>query len=304
MAEEEVNTAQEAAEEEVEQPQEEAQQEQTEAPEGETEETEEQAQDTTGESEQEEGQKETKEADIDQLQKELDELRGYRQKSQQVNKEFMEVVQTNPELMDAIKDMIQDNMPADLAIAKHFDIDNLKPPEDDEELKDKWKKQREEFRKKKKEREEQIKKFEQNRDQTLNNLQEFTQTQELKPEQVEKFSKRVDQVLTDVYNGLYSKEFIELMWKGYSYDDDIKTATEAGEVKGKNEKIDEFKVKQQQKKKGDGTPVISGSEKKSAPKKNLRNSDRKFLEMLEGHSKQQEAFNELTGRNKKSNDTL
>ena len=70
-----------------------------------------------------------------------------------------------------------------------------------------------------------------------------------------------EKIIKPVLSGLYSREVCETIDKGFLYDDDVKAAMEAGEVKGRNTNIHKMEERN-----GDGMPKAMSSAIPTPPK--------------------------------------
>jgi hypothetical protein len=64
--------------------------------------------------------------------------------------------------------------------------------------------------------------------------------------------------------GKFSAETLRMIVKAQNHDQDVATAAEEAEIRGRNTKIDE---KLRQAKKGDGTPQLAGANAPAQPKR-------------------------------------
>lgn len=87
------------------------------------------------------------------------------------------------------------------------------------------------------------------------------------------FGTYVADLLDKAYSGDITPKFLDKMFNSMNYDGDVASAAEVGNIKGKNEKIVEGKMKEEAKQKGDGMPNIDGGSTKEVKEKAPDNSD-------------------------------
>lgn len=93
----------------------------------------------------------------------------------------------------------------------------------------------------------------------INKLQEETG---ITDEEIGKATQLLAQITNDMVIGKITPESIQMALKALNHDDDVKEASQQGEVKGKNSKIIE-KIKMENK--TDGVPAITGKGKEEKP---------------------------------------
>ncbi len=84
-------------------------------------------------------------------------------------------------------------------------------------------------------------------------------------DELDRLMEKLGQIIADGIMGKFSIETVEMLRKATSYDDDVATAAHEGEVKGRNERIEERLRKRNQ---DDGVAMLGGSNTTAArPKK-------------------------------------
>jgi hypothetical protein len=184
---------------------------------------------------------------------ELDNLEKYRNNNMEANKALMEIFDAEPEVAEVLKDMVKGASFRE-AIARHFAPDELMPGEGDPD-EEGWKRNAESRSKKLAENEETNKKRAENDDFTMKEIKDFAKDNNLEPDKAEEILGKIGEELDNVYSGKISRNFLNLMYKGFNHEDDVKNAEATGKIAGKNEKIE---IKKENKPVGDGLPSIKG----------------------------------------------
>jgi hypothetical protein len=86
------------------------------------------------------------------------------------------------------------------------------------------------------------------------NWNEFLKTKELDKKGGNEFKGQINRIFSNIANGLIDNEFLEVMYKGLSYDKNVQQKVDEATVKAKNDAIEE--VKKAKQKTGDGTPNL------------------------------------------------
>lgn len=109
--------------------------------------------------------------------------------------------------------------------------------------------------------------YQKNLDQSLQDVDEWQKDNGLSDEQVDEAFQFIINLASDAIVGKFSTESLDLARKAITHDTDVENASEAGEIKGRNAKID---MKLKKKGNGDGVPSLGGksrgaSQGKSSP---------------------------------------
>lgn len=109
---------------------------------------------------------------------------------------------------------------------------------------------------------------EKNMETSAQEMSDFKAEKAIYDEEFEKFIGECYSVIESALMGKIDKSFLETMYKGLNYENDIQDAATAGVVEGRNQKIDE-KLKSST---GDGVPMLNsggkgGTKPSAAPKK-------------------------------------
>jgi len=196
---------------------------------------------------------------------ELDGHESYRSRSQEANKTLLEIFDAEPAVIAVLKDMGKGASFRE-AIALHFGPDELMPGEGDPDEAG-WKRNAEARSKKLAENEAKNKARAENDDFTMKEIKDFAKDNILTPEKAEEILGKIGEELDNIYSGKISRSFLNLMYKGFNHENDVKNAESTGKIAGKNEKIVTSK---ENKPAGDGLPALGGG---GAPPKEAGKKD-------------------------------
>ena len=187
----------------------------------------------------------------------VDELSEYKNKNIEYNKKIMDAFDAEPTIVNLIRDVIQ-GAPLMESLARHVDLDSLKPAEGDPNYEG-WQKGLKDRETKRKEQEVKAKEFDENVQATAKELRTFLDENNLneKDPKFDQFVNQMNTMLNDAYNGKIDKGFFSLIYKGMNFEKAVETAMAQGEVKGKNAKI-KAEV-QKESATGDGLPNLKPS---------------------------------------------
>lgn len=99
---------------------------------------------------------------------------------------------------------------------------------------------------------------------SLQTLEAFQQKNGLTDEEIDQVMEFLVSIMKDGIMGKFSEESMQMARKAIMHDADVTTASEEGEVKGKNAKVEEKLRKQN---KGDGTKQLDGQNNKGSQKR-------------------------------------
>jgi hypothetical protein len=182
----------------------------------------------------------------------LDELESYHDKSKEANSKLIEVFESNPTVAEILRDVIEG---ADLrvAIARHFSKDDLIPQEGDPDFKA-WQESAEKRKKDIEGREKQAEVLVENTKKSTETVKVFADKHKFTQEETTEFLGIIDKAMDDLYSGKVTEDFLEKMLNAFNYKKDVEEATQLGEIKGKNAKIET--KKKDGEKSGDGVPKL------------------------------------------------
>lgn len=182
----------------------------------------------------------------------IDELHNYRQKNVEANQKIMDVFDSEPVLVDVMRDMLSGATLME-AMARHVDIDNIKPQPGDPDH-ERWTKALSERESKRLEKQKRAKEVDDNIAFTTNELKSFMEDTKMSDDQFKAFADQADKLLQDAYKGRIDKGFFTILYKGLNFDKAIQTAQAQGEIKARNEKIKATIAKEDEG--GDGLPGL------------------------------------------------
>lgn len=184
--------------------------------------------------------------DYDQYEQELD---GYKGREKALSDMFA----ADPRSAQFLTDMHNGNDPV-LGLVRNFGEeikDVLDDPAMQEKIADANKEYVERVANSKKLDEE----YEANMDATLDTLRQFQQERGLTDEQIDEAVAAVLQIVRDGVMGKFTAETLDMIVKAINHDADVATASEEGQVAGRNSKVVETLRKSN---KGDGTAPLGG----------------------------------------------
>lgn len=178
-----------------------------------------------------------------------DELNTYKLAEEQLG----DVIKANPELANVLNDMATNRMPFRAALAKYFSQEDLIPVDGDDDF-EAYEKSFNERLEKAKSREAKDKEMLKNEQESLDAIDAFAQEQKIDDEGKKKLIEYINTFFEDMLYKRISPDMISMFYNAINYDDDIAAAKEAGEVKGRNAKIEAQIKEEQDREKGDGIP--------------------------------------------------
>lgn len=177
---------------------------------------------------------------------------SYLIKSKEQKAKLAEALKSDPRLASVLADIVSGKKNAAGALTRYFGKDFLNAEEGTEEYDAIVEAEKE--RKAEQDKAEASKKeYEANLEKSMPEVEAYCKE---KGYNVEDFLNNAwDKILQPIMSGIYTKEVLDVLDKGFNYDKDVKDALVAGEIKGKNENIHKMKAKA-----GDGMPKMGGSE--------------------------------------------
>ena len=137
-------------------------------------------------------------------------------------------------------------------MARHVDIEALKPEEGDPDFAA-WEKAKKERKKRQRQMREYELQIAKNREESIKNITSFRSSKELSESEMNKFTEKLQETLSCVMDGSITQEFLDLMWKALNFETAVNEGRNQGEIRGRNIKIEEIKGKDQ---KTDGLPHL------------------------------------------------
>ena len=174
-------------------------------------------------------------------------------------KAVSELIESDPELKAVLSDMLINGMPFRIAIAKHIDMENLTYDEADDNYEN-WQKAKAERLEKAAKYAEMQKEIANNEIETSRVFEQFCEEKNIPNEERDAFLQIINDNLIGLLYKKVDKRFLELCYKGSTYDKAIEQAREEGEISGRNKKIQAQKATMEKNRAGDGLPNPSGKQ--------------------------------------------
>ena len=179
------------------------------------------------------------------------------------NDRLIELVREYPELGTLFAELFK-GTPLRVAMLK-ADFELPEPAPGEEDYIDYYD-ARNEHRQRMAERERRMREYEMNAERSKAEIDEFFRTKALTPEQEKAFTEYVDNLVGDMINGIFSQQSLEKLYRSYTYEEDVRTAHEAGEIDGRNAAIETRRLALRRE--SDGLPSGAGaSMQENSPRK-------------------------------------
>jgi len=189
----------------------------------------------------------------------------YRKRGDQANKQLNDFFESEPQVMEAVRESINDGVPFNVALAKHFSPEDFTLNEGDDRYADfdANRKSRDEKLAQKRERTET---FDKNFKESVTTLETFMKEEGMDLETKNDMMTKYDEMMQEMFSGKITQDTLRGIQRMVQFEQAVADATETGEIKGKNQNIT-AKMATESKPKGDGVPALkSGGEVKEAPK--------------------------------------
>lgn len=199
------------------------------------------------------------------LMERYDGLEKYEESTKSLHSKLDMVLSSEPVIGALIRDVSKGATFME-ALSRNVDLDELKPVEGDPDY-EAWSKNLETRKQSMAEREAKAKEMQENLNMSLNEIKAFAEENGMAEADAQKFLSSVDELVGEVVAGKLTKSTLSRLKKALDYDIDVPTAMQAGEVKGRNQKIEAMRASEQER--GDGLPSITSSgtpEDKPKPK--------------------------------------
>ena len=185
----------------------------------------------------------------------LDGLEKYEESTKSLHSKLDMVLRSEPVVGSLIKDISKGATFME-ALSRNVDLDELKPVEGDPDY-EAWGKNLESRKQSMAEREAKAKTMQENFDMSLNEIKAFAEENGMAETDAQKFLSSVDELISEVVDGKLTKSTLSRLKKALDYDMDVQSAMQAGEVKGRNQKIETMRASEPER--GDGLPAITSS---------------------------------------------
>jgi len=186
----------------------------------------------------------------------LDGLEGYQSSTKELHAKLAEVLDAEPAIAAIIRDIAKGATFAE-ALSRNVDLDEITPMEGDPDY-EMWGQNMESRKSAKAEKEAGMQAMQENLDMSAAEIRAFAEENGMANEDATKFLESVDQLVGDIVSGKLTKQTLSRLKKALDYDMDVQSAAQAGEVKGRNTKIDAVKASDKPIK-GDGMPAITST---------------------------------------------
>jgi hypothetical protein len=184
----------------------------------------------------------------------IDTLETYQKENDEANRKVVEVLEQQPEIGSILSDMVQ-GASFEEALARNIDIESIQPAKGDPDY-EKWAKAKADRIKRMEEARGFEKKLVESRKVSLENVATFQKEKGLSDTERTQFTTKINTILTDVLeDGKITPEFLDVMYKGLAFQEAIDTARKQGEIRGKNEAIDQKKATRATQ--DDGLPTLT-----------------------------------------------
>ena len=184
----------------------------------------------------------------------IDELETYQKENDEANRKVVEVLEQQPEIGSILSDMVQ-GASFEEALARNIDIESIQPAKGDPDY-EKWAKAKADRIKRMEEARGFEKKLVESRKVSLENVATFQKEKGLSDTERTQFTTKINTILTDVLeDGKITPEFLDVMYKGLAFQEAIDSARKQGEIRGKNEAIDQKKATRATQ--DDGLPTLT-----------------------------------------------
>lgn len=184
----------------------------------------------------------------------IDELETYQKENDEANRKVVEVLEQQPEIGSILSDMVQ-GASFEEALARNIDIESIQPAKGDPDY-EKWAKAKADRIKRMEEARGFEKKLVESRKVSLENVAAFQKEKGLSDTERTQFTTKINTILTDILEeGKVTPEFLDVMYKGLAFQEAIDTARKQGEIRGKNEAIDQKKATRATQ--DDGLPTLT-----------------------------------------------
>lgn len=197
----------------------------------------------------------------------INSLNSYKEQNESLNEKLLDVFKTNDDVSDFMRDMLN-GAEVNVAIARNFDMSNMQPQEGDPDYKE-WNKALEDRKKKVADKSAYLKEVDDNIQLSAKELDAFAKANNLSKEDAGAFLNEIDELMASIMKGKVSKAVLTRFYKGINYDNDLENNAKTAEVKGRNAKIEDLKIKDN-KNKGDGIPKLTAQNKIKQPEPKVK----------------------------------
>lgn len=181
------------------------------------------------------------------------ELNRYRESEKAVS----DLIESDPQFKAVVTDMLANNAPFIVALARNVDIEDLERVEGDSDY-DQWQQARNQRLEQAARAAEQQKEIAQNELESSKLFDEFCAEKGIEDTDKDTFLQVINDALWGLLYKKIDRKFLELCYKGSQFDKAIGEAMATGEINGRNANIEAKRAAQKEKATGDGIPSTGG----------------------------------------------
>lgn len=175
-------------------------------------------------------------------------------KYEDADKNLSKIFAEFPEFRSMISEL-NNGKPLRAVIASNFDAADLIPDASDDDYNE-WEKARNERKSRREAEEAFIKEVEDNMAESNGIIDVYAVDKDYDEDKKKAIIEKVNEIAENLYKGKITPEFLDLVQKGLNFEDAVAFATQAGEIKGRNENIEAKMESESRSKKGDGIPSM------------------------------------------------
>lgn len=183
------------------------------------------------------------------------EVYNYNKSYRDAEAQLDELIATDEELASVLNDMVVNKTPFRVSIAKFLSQDDLIPVEGEEDFETYQSAYAERLDRKAK-RDAREAEIEANEVASLEAIDAFAVEHEMDDDQKNSFIEYINGIFDNMLYKRLSPEVLGAFYNAMNYDADVSAAAEAGEIKGRNAKIEADMVSEDADIEGDGLPVL------------------------------------------------
>lgn len=166
-----------------------------------------------------------------------------------------ELISTDEELANVLNDMIVNKVPLRVAIAKYYSQEDLLPVEGEEDF-EAYQNAYNERVSKKEAKDARDKEIADNEAKSLDAIDAFASEKGMDDEAKKGFVEFINNTFNDMLYKKLSPETLGAFYNAMNHDADVKSAEEAGEIKGRNANIEAQMEEEEKNEAGDGIPAV------------------------------------------------
>tara|TARA_B100000287_G_scaffold74613_2_gene66451 strand:- start:1004 stop:2152 length:1149 start_codon:yes stop_codon:yes gene_type:complete len=171
-------------------------------------------------------------------------LMKHLENEQNVTNQLGEIIKSNPELSDVLKDMMNNKTDFMTAITTHLDIEGSKPVPGDDNY-EQYVEQKILKKQQKEQEKQRLAVLEQNKKSSAEIANSYVKEKGFDTNTRSEFFTKIDAVVQSLNQGKVDDQMLDIFFKGMNYEKDIAVAEKKGEIIGANKKIFTIKRKEQ-----------------------------------------------------------